>query len=51
MNIPLRITSRNLELSTVAEEAIRDKVRKLDQFCEQSAFGKRPAVFLQQGLP
>ena len=49
MNIPLRFTSRNLELSTVAEGAIRDKVRKLDQFCEQSDFGKRPAVFFTTG--
>lgn len=51
MNIPLRFTSRNFELSMVAEEVIRDNVRNLDQFCEQNAFGKRPAVFSQQGLP
>jgi hypothetical protein len=49
MNIPLRFMSRNLVLSTVAEESIRDKVRKLDQFCEQSAFGKRPEVFFATG--
>lgn len=35
MKLPLQITSRNVSLSENAEQTIREKAAKLDQFCDQ----------------
>lgn len=35
MKLPLQITSRNVSLSESAEQAIRDKAAKLDQFYDR----------------
>jgi len=35
MKLPLQITSRNVSLSENAEQTIREKAAKLDQFCDR----------------
>lgn len=35
MKLPLQITSRDISLSEAAETSIRDKVAKLDTFCDK----------------
>lgn len=35
MKLPLQITTRDVSLSEVAEQSIRDKAAKLDTFCDK----------------